>query len=205
MDDVAQRTQRVIESLQENEALTDNLDDEAAQALLDWGSAYAQAIAASTAGLDEAAAEEAMAERLQALRRLLRTVNAHADPAQAPQAGDRAATMAYHRAWLDQVMAQIAIIQGQTFVPPADQQLAELAARWAEAPSPLRIITELRTMVESPAAGQNQAAQDAVSTEQPTRTTTETEPPPPSAEQQRAWTSLWQTVSKFFRASTPNQ
>lgn len=205
MDDIAQRTQRVIERLQENEALTNNLEDEAAAALLDWAIAEAEAIVKSTAGLDDDAAETAMAERLQAVRRLLRTINAHADPTQAPQIEDRAAAVADPREWLDQVVAQIAIIKGHTFVRPTEQQLAELAAGWAEVPSPLKVITELRTLVDPPALRQNHPSQGADPTDQPPQVTTETETQPPSADQQRAWASLWQTVSKFFRAATPNQ
>jgi hypothetical protein len=214
MDDVTQRMHQAVESLQENEALTSNLDDEAAQALLDWGSASAQAIAQSTAGLDEAAAEATMDERLQAVRRLLRTVNEHvaATPGvQAAPASDSAEASASPPEWLQEVVAQVAQIEGPAFVPPTAEQLAALASRWAAgAPSPLEIVTELRTLFASsaapaPAEGDSATSTDTSAKASEAPTVVEPATPPPNPEQQRAWASLWQTISKFFGTSTPNQ
>jgi len=67
------RADRAAESLLENEALTADLDDDAAKVLLDWGIACVNMMAQSTRGLDDLAA--AMAPRLRALRRLMRLVN----------------------------------------------------------------------------------------------------------------------------------
>ncbi len=72
MSQLGERLRWVAESLLENESLTADLDEEAAQGILDWGLALAEEIVQSTARLDDVKAEEAMEPRLQALRRLLR-------------------------------------------------------------------------------------------------------------------------------------
>jgi hypothetical protein len=69
------RLQRVTESILENEALTANLDDEAAKVLLDWGVTLAQQIISETMELDEANAEEITYQPLRALRKMLRQIN----------------------------------------------------------------------------------------------------------------------------------
>lgn len=69
------RLQRAAESILENEALTADLDDEAAQVLLDWGVTLAQRITSETIELDQAAAEEATYQPMRALRKMLRQIN----------------------------------------------------------------------------------------------------------------------------------
>jgi len=75
MNQLARRMQRAAERLLENESLTADLDDPAARLLLAWGVAWTQMIVEGTAGLDEAAAQEASRPQLKATRRLMRTVN----------------------------------------------------------------------------------------------------------------------------------
>ena len=75
MTEIQTRLQRAVESILENEALTADLDDEAAQVLLDWGVKQAQAIASETIEMDEAQAEEAIYHPMRALRKMLRYVN----------------------------------------------------------------------------------------------------------------------------------
>jgi hypothetical protein len=87
MESVQKRIQRAAESILENEALTADLDDEAAKALLDWGVACAEKIASETADLDDEAAEEAMYQPMRSLRKMLRAANKWAAD---PQAGDLA-------------------------------------------------------------------------------------------------------------------
>jgi hypothetical protein len=50
MYEVSQRIERAAESILENERLTADLDDAAAQVLIDWGLACAELIAGSTDG-----------------------------------------------------------------------------------------------------------------------------------------------------------
>jgi hypothetical protein len=72
---IQKRIQRAAESILENEALTADLDDDAAKALLDWGVACAEKIASDTAELNDEEAEEAMYQPMRALRKMLRAAN----------------------------------------------------------------------------------------------------------------------------------
>lgn len=63
-----------MESILENEALTAELDDPAAQAVLAWGEEAARRAALSTADLEDNQAEQELALRLQAVRQMLRAV-----------------------------------------------------------------------------------------------------------------------------------
>jgi len=76
MDYLTQRFEMIAERILENERLTADLDDEAAQVLLDWGLSSAKLIVDSTVGIeDEEEADEVMYTRLRANSRLMRTVN----------------------------------------------------------------------------------------------------------------------------------
>lgn len=73
--DLEKRMKMAAESILENESLREGLDDEAASALLDWGTARAQKIASETANLeDDEEAEEASYPRMRGLRDILRSV-----------------------------------------------------------------------------------------------------------------------------------
>lgn len=73
--DLEKRMQMAAESILENESLRDGLDDEAGNALLDWGIARAQQIAGETTELeDDEEAEEASYPRMRGLRTILRAV-----------------------------------------------------------------------------------------------------------------------------------
>ena len=75
MNNIQERIQRAVESILENEALTADLDDAAAQILLDWGVNRARAIASETTEMNEAQAEEFMYPPMRALRKMLRNIN----------------------------------------------------------------------------------------------------------------------------------
>ena len=73
--DLEKRIRMAAESILENESLREGLDDEAASALIDWGIARAQQIAAKTADLeDDIEAEETIYPHMRGLRRILRAV-----------------------------------------------------------------------------------------------------------------------------------
>lgn len=73
--DLEKRIRMAAESILDNEALREGLDDDAAAVVVDWGVARAKQIASETAYLeDETEAEEAAYPRMRALRKLLRTV-----------------------------------------------------------------------------------------------------------------------------------
>jgi len=150
MEELTQRTQQVIESLTENEALTDNLDDAAADELLNWGIATGKTVVQSTVGLTDEAADAAMQPHLQATRRLLRSVNNYFAPATAPTT--RAAVQPDHEALLTllrQTTEQAALIWGPRFHPPDEQQLAIVATQLQnEASTPQALIIQLRQFVD---------------------------------------------------------
>lgn len=152
MEELTERTQQVIESLTENEALTDNLDDAGARLLLDWGIAYGKWVVQSTAHLAKEAANGAMEPRLQAIRRLLRTVNQHF----ASSTSDTAQTdTVANQTLLRAVLEQAAMIWGPGFSAPDDQQLTAFSAQLANAAqTPATLIAALRNFVD-----QHQGAQ----------------------------------------------
>lgn len=144
MNKVQERANRAAESLLENESLTADLDDESAQALLDWALACAERIAQSTADLDDGEAEEAMSPRLRAVRRMMRLVNAWlASPAERDIDGGEPV--------LDQIIDQVQAVYGPAFIPPSDDQRQALLGRRTElAAEPQRLIADLRGLLEAP-------------------------------------------------------
>ena len=125
---VERRAARAAESLLENERLTADLDDAAAQVLLDWGIALAKTIAQSTASMDDAAAEEAMYPRMRALRQLLRAVNRGA-----------VSDVQSQVEWAAQIVEQAALVYGTGFVSPDKQPAPEPGSG-----NPLQMIQAVR-------------------------------------------------------------
>lgn len=153
-DSLLRRETRVVESLLENERLTDELDDEAAQLLLDWGMAYAKAIVQSTSGLDDEAAEEAMYPRLRALRRTMRTISRWAVKQPEWDSERNADSLA-------KIIEQIPTIYGEGYTPPTPQQSDTFLQQQAEfAGNPTRLITNLRKWLET--ASSNSTDQEGV-------------------------------------------
>jgi hypothetical protein len=72
IETVRKRVRRVQESIMGNEALGGALDEAAASEMLSWSLKSAEGIASSTEGMDDEAAELSMADRLKALRKLMR-------------------------------------------------------------------------------------------------------------------------------------
>lgn len=74
MSNLANRVQRAVESVLENEGLVGGLDEAAASALQDWGISNVKKIAEETGDLDDEQAEEAMYPKMKASRSLMRAV-----------------------------------------------------------------------------------------------------------------------------------
>ena len=73
--DIEKRKRMAVESLLENEALREGMDDESASALLEWGAACAKRIAEANSEVeDDDEAEEMTYPRMRALRDMLRSV-----------------------------------------------------------------------------------------------------------------------------------
>ena len=136
MDNLERRIQRAAERILENASLTDDLDDDAAQVLLDWGVRCAEQIAEDTADLSDDLAEEAMYPRLRALRRLLRAVNRWA-PKRQPMDVET----------LNKLLAQAAVVY-KAYTPPGSMRQA-IFVRQSLASSTPEAIAKLRALIES--------------------------------------------------------
>ncbi len=138
-DRLEERVKLAVQSILENESLTGDLDDEAAQALLDWGVACVRRIALETVGFDDEEAEASMAPRLRATRRLMRRVSAWVS----------APSCAMQTDILSEIAAQAAIIYGAAFSPPDEHRLAAVAELYARSTcSKSRLIARLRALLE---------------------------------------------------------
>lgn len=142
MDDYAKRLSRAAESLLENETVTADLDTEAANALLAWGQDCVERIVRDSVGLGDAAAEEAIALRLKAMRRLMRQVNRWV-------AGQKAAGADLVQPPWPKMLEQAAIIYGQDYALPEAGQLEMFLAQNATLLShPEQLIVSLRQYIE---------------------------------------------------------
>lgn len=71
MADMELRTRMAVESLLDNEALREGLDDAASKALLNWASSQAKLLVAATSDLDDEQAEAALYPHMKALRKMM--------------------------------------------------------------------------------------------------------------------------------------
>jgi hypothetical protein len=156
MDQVSRRASRAAESILGNESLTSNLDDTAAQVLIDWGIDCAEMIAQRTVGLNDAEAEEVMAPRLRALRKLMRQIN-QTIPALAPSRGENDKLDAEET--LDTIIEQASIIYSPAFKQPTPEQREAFLKQNITPGLPSRelkpsgMIKKLRTFIETPTEG----------------------------------------------------
>jgi hypothetical protein len=136
------RKERAAERLMENENLTGDLDDEAADPLINWGVSWAKQAAQTTAGLDDAQAEQVMADRMQTVQQMMRSVSRWA---LAEEAADATSTQAL----ITKVAEQAAVIQGQDFSPPDSNQQQALMRELPEmAQDPARKIRSLQGLFD---------------------------------------------------------
>ena len=135
MTDIQARLQRAAESILDNEALSADLDDEAANVLLDWGVALAQQIASETIELDDATAEEMIYQPMRALRKMLRAVNQLA--------------LAPNEEGLTKIISQAESVYGIAYVLPDEDQHAQWMQQiYLLGDNPTKIICELRDLIE---------------------------------------------------------
>ena len=136
MSTIQARLQRAAESILENEALTAELDDEAAQVLLDWGVAVAQRITSETIELDEVTAEEATYQPMRALRKMLRQINQWAAN---PEIFG-----------LEKIIEQAVIAYGAGYAAPGSDLQAQFSDQIrTAAQNPAENIRQLRTLIEN--------------------------------------------------------
>jgi hypothetical protein len=135
---VSDRVHRVQEDLMGNEALNEALEESAASELLSWGLKSAEEIASTTEGMDAEAAELSMADRLKALRKLMRHLGR--------LLGEARDLDTDGRLWLwESVQEQARVLYGEGLsFPPLD----EIMGRLSQGESAGQIIASLREMFE---------------------------------------------------------
>jgi hypothetical protein len=136
------------QSILENESLTADLDDAAANALLEWGVTNARMVARSvgvTTLFDESDSggrEIAMSERLRAVGRMMRAVNAYVRGLGGTDGEERESA-------LQEVLEQAAVVYGRTFATlSAEQRAAFINAQATMLHNPVQLINNLRRFIE---------------------------------------------------------
>ena len=140
VDSFSKRIRRAQEDLIGNEALGGgSLDEEGASALLSWGLKSAAGIASATEGMDDDSAELSMADRLKALRKLMRHLGRLLGEAQDLDADGRL--------WLwDSVQKHARALYGEHLrFPDVDTVMGRLT----HGETPGQIIASLREMFEN--------------------------------------------------------
>ena len=136
---VNERVRRVQDEIMGNEALGEALDESAASEMLSWGLKSAEGIASSTEGLDDEAAELSMADRLKALRKLMRHLGRLLSEGRDMDAEGRL--------WLwDSVQTNARMLYGEGLQFP---NLEDVMGQLSQGESPAQIIANLRNMFEA--------------------------------------------------------
>jgi len=137
---VNKRVRRIQEDILGNEALGGGgLDASGASELLSWGLKSAEGIASETEGLDDESAELSIAERLKALRKLMRHLGR--------LLGEGASMDAEGRLWLwDSVQKHAQLLYGNGLQFPS---LDDVMGRLSHGETPAQIIASLREMFEN--------------------------------------------------------
>ena len=135
---LSDRIRRVQEGLMGNEALGEALEGSAASELLSLGLKSAEGIVATTEGMDDDTAELSMAERLVALRKLMRHLGR--------LLGEARDLDAEGRLWLwNSVQKQASLLYGDGLNFPS---LEDIMGSLSQGESPGQIIASLRDMFE---------------------------------------------------------
>jgi hypothetical protein len=136
---VNKRVRRVQEDIMGNEALGGTLDETAAIEMLSWGLKSAEGIASTTEGMDDESAELSIADRLKALRKMMRHLGR--------LLGEGMEMDAEGRLWLwDSVQTHARMLYGEGLQFP---NLDEIMGRLSQGESPAQIIAGLRKMFET--------------------------------------------------------
>jgi hypothetical protein len=133
------------QSILENESLTADLDDTAANALLEWGVANARMIARNMMTLfDDPAADSTTEERLRALRGMMRSVNQYTAGTETDESA------------LEKILQQAATVYGDTFATPsAEARATFLRNQTTLIHNPAQMITNLRRFIEEQIVSSN--------------------------------------------------
>lgn len=104
------RVTKVVDSILDNEALTDHLHDSAAKIFINWAVERGEEIARSTEGMDDISAQEIMYPRLKAIRSIARYMGSWEENP---------------REVLENLIGQIQVIFGEEFAPPDESEKDE--------------------------------------------------------------------------------
>jgi hypothetical protein len=137
---IKQRTDRAAQSLLENERLTADLNDEAANELLNWAIACARMIAKDTVNLNDQEAEAVMSPRLRAMQRLMRGVNQWITRQQEQDVEGSANA-------LNTILEQATVVYGYTFAPLELNAAQNFSGQQVEE-NPQQMIANLHTFIE---------------------------------------------------------
>lgn len=139
--DYQQRLQAAIENLLGNASLTGQLDDDAAQVLIDWGIAWTRQVFIDTTNDDLVPQDQALEVRLRTLRRFMRQVNRWAPAFQDASREDNAFA-------LQRLVTLVQEIFGpETPVPSPQEQAEFLEAQSAK--NALELIQALKNFVHT--------------------------------------------------------
>ncbi len=141
MDNLESQIQTAVESILENSRLTADLDDDAAQTLLDWGIALAKRAVTDAAVLEPEAAEQSRYTRLRATRKMMRQVNNFIASRERKPADMRAAA-------LNNITQKAAVASGGAYLAPNETAQARFLEQYTAAPPP-QFIAQLRSLLES--------------------------------------------------------
>jgi hypothetical protein len=140
MTTIDSRIERSKKEISGNESLLDMLEGDTAIELFNWGLSLAAAIARTTEGMDDSAAELALAPRLKALRQALRStgnwaVGKYSDP------GDRAKLK-------NNLLEQFHLILGEPFNLSSEALSGVVDAVDVPGVSPLALILRMKELIE---------------------------------------------------------
>lgn len=133
------------QSILDNESLTADLDDAAANELLEWGVANARMIARNLSAVWGGGSEISTSEQMRALRSMMRSINQYV-------AGTEAGESA-----LEKIVEQASKVYGANFAPPsAEARAAFVREQTNLLHNPVQLINNLRRFIEEQAAGRKQ-------------------------------------------------
>ncbi|MBT3391797.1 MAG: hypothetical protein HN413_15470 [Chloroflexi bacterium] len=136
------RIDLTVQSILDNEKLTDGLEDAVAAALIAWGIACTKIVVSRTAGMDDLQAEEAMYPEMRALRRMMRAVTRWVSRYEM-----LGSELAQKR--LQEIAEYAAAVYGAGYQPPSFDQLHKLLENTPTIIDAARTIAELRRLLEN--------------------------------------------------------
>jgi len=141
MDGIDSRIKKFVDEIAGNEALLQMLDTDAATEMLNWGISTATSLVKQTDGLDDVAADLALAPRLKAVRQFMRQIGnwaagKYADPESRAQLRDK-------------LLEQLRLIRGEAAsLPSAEQMDAMLGQVDDTNNTPHQLVLKVKQFIE---------------------------------------------------------